>query len=72
LQFIGIISINLAVVNLIPFPALDGGRFLMVVIEKIKGSPVPKKLEMWVNGLGFAFLLSLMALLTVRDVWNLW
>jgi regulator of sigma E protease len=72
LQFIGIISINLAVVNLIPFPALDGGRFLMVVIEKIKGSPVPKKLELWVNGLGFAFLLLLMALLTVRDVWNLW
>jgi regulator of sigma E protease len=72
LQFIGIISINLAVVDLIPFPALDGGRFLMVLIEKIKGSPVPQKLETWVNGLGFAFLLLLMALLTVRDVWNLW
>jgi regulator of sigma E protease len=72
LQFIGIISINLAVVNLIPFPALDGGRFLMVIIEKIKGSPVPRKLEAWVNGLGFAFLLLLMALLTIRDVLNLW
>jgi regulator of sigma E protease len=72
LQFIGIISINLAVVNLIPFPALDGGRFVMILIEKIKGSAVPQKIEAWVNGFGFAFLLLLMLLLTIRDVWNLW
>ena len=71
IQFLGVISVNLAVVNLIPFPALDGGRFLMTVIEKIKGSPVPEKVEGWVNGLGFAFLLVLMALLTVRDVGHL-
>jgi regulator of sigma E protease len=57
-QLLGIISLNLAVVNLIPFPALDGGRFLMIVIEKIKGSAI----------LGFAFLLLLMILLTIRDV----
>ena len=67
-QLLGIISINLAVVNLIPFPALDGGRFLMVVIEKIKGSAVPEKFEGWVNGVGFAMLLILMLLLTVRDI----
>jgi regulator of sigma E protease len=72
LQFIGIISINLSVVNLLPFPALDGGRFVMIIIEKIKGSALSKKIEMWVNGFGFAFLLLLMLLLTVRDVWNLW
>ena len=42
-QLIGIISLNLAVVNLIPFPALDGGRFLMVIIEKIKGSAIAGK-----------------------------
>jgi regulator of sigma E protease len=72
LQFIGVISINLAAVNLIPFPALDGGRFIMILIEKIKGSAVPQKIEAWVNGLGFAFLLLLMLLLTVRDVLNLW
>ncbi len=71
LQFLGIISINLTVVNLIPFPALDGGRFLMTVIEKIKGSPISYKFEAWVNGLGFAFLILLMVLLTVRDVGNL-
>jgi regulator of sigma E protease len=67
-QLLGIISLNLAVVNLIPFPALDGGRFLMVIIEKIKGSAIPEKVEAWVNGLGFAFLLLLMLLLTIRDV----
>jgi regulator of sigma E protease len=68
IQFLGIISINLTVVNCIPFPALDGGRFLMILIEKIKGSPVPEKFEAWLNGAGFAFLLLLMVLLTVRDV----
>ena len=70
-QLLGIISINLSVVNLIPFPALDGGRFVMVIIEKIKGSPLSPKIEAWVNGLGFAFLILLMVLLTVRDVGNL-
>jgi regulator of sigma E protease len=68
LQFLGIISINLMVVNLIPFPALDGGRFLMVIIEKVKGSALPYKFEAWVNGIGFALLIALMIALTVRDV----
>jgi len=68
LQFLGIISINLMIVNCIPFPALDGGRFLMVLIEKIKGSAVPYKVEAWINGVGFALLLLLMVVLTVRDV----
>jgi len=71
LQFLGIISLNLTVVNLIPFPALDGGRFLMVIIEKIKGSAMSAKTEAWINGLGFAFLIALMVMLTVRDVGNL-
>ncbi len=68
LQLLGVISINLAIVNLIPFPALDGGRFIMAIVEKIKGSPISYKVEAWINGLGFAFLLGLMVLLTVRDV----
>jgi regulator of sigma E protease len=72
LQFLGVISINLAVVNLLPFPALDGGRFVLILIEKLKGSAVPRKIEAWINGFGFAFLLVLMLLLTVRDVLNLW
>lgn len=71
LQFIGIISINLMIVNCIPFPALDGGRFLMIVIEKIKGSAMPYKVEAWINGVGFALLLLLMVALTVRDIHGL-
>jgi len=68
LQFLGIISLNLMIVNCIPFPALDGGRFLMVLIEKVKGSPISYTVEAWVNGIGFALLLLLMIVLTVRDV----
>ncbi|HEY5220761.1 MAG TPA: M50 family metallopeptidase [Candidatus Paceibacterota bacterium] len=71
LQFLGIISINLMIVNCIPFPALDGGRFLMVVFEKIKGSAMPYKVEAWINGIGFALLLALMVVLTVRDIHGL-
>jgi regulator of sigma E protease len=71
LQFLGIISINLMIVNCIPFPALDGGRFLMVIVEKIKGSAMPYKVEAWINGVGFALLLLLMLVLTVRDIHGL-
>ena len=68
LQLIALISLNLTVVNLIPFPALDGGRFFMILIEKIKGSPISRKTEAAVNTIGFAFLILLMLLLTIRDV----
>lgn len=67
-QLLGFISLNLAVANLIPFPALDGGRLLFLLIEKIKGSPLSKKMEMWANGVGFALLIGLMLLVTIRDV----
>lgn len=68
LQLIGVISINLAVANMIPFPALDGGRLLLLLVEKIKGSPVPHKTEAILNGIGFLILIALMVLVTVRDV----
>jgi regulator of sigma E protease len=68
LQFIGIISINLMVVNCIPFPALDSGRFFMIIIEKLKGSPLSFKTESWINGIGFSLLLLLMVVLTIRDI----
>jgi regulator of sigma E protease len=69
-QLLGFISLNLAVANLIPFPALDGGRLLFLIVEKIKGSPISKKMEMWANGIGFFFLIGIMILVTVRDVAN--
>jgi regulator of sigma E protease len=76
LQLLALISINLAVLNLLPFPALDGGRALFIVIEKLKGSPVPRAVENWVNGLGFAALIILMLFVTAHDLskflnWNI-
>lgn len=71
LNLLAIISVNLVVLNILPLPALDGGRFVLVLIEKIKGSPLPHKVEAWINGLGFAFLVTLMILLTIRDVVHL-
>ncbi len=68
LQFVAMISINLAVLNLIPFPALDGGRVLFLIIEKIKGSPVHKTVEGWVNTFGFYLLVALMVYITYKDV----
>ncbi len=68
LQFTAIISINLAIINAFPFPALDGGRILFLVIEKIKGSPVSQKLERMVHTAGFIFLMGLIVLITFRDI----
>lgn len=71
LQFTAIISINLAIINAIPFPALDGGRLLFLAIEKIKGSPISAKVENLVNNLGFTLLIVLMILVTFRDITKL-
>jgi len=68
LQFMSLISINLAVLNFIPFPALDGGRLLFILIEKIKGSPIPKRAESAINTVGFALLILLMIYVTTKDV----
>lgn len=71
LNLMGIISVNLAVINLIPFPALDGGRFFLILVEKIKGTPISRKTETVINTVGFVFLIFLMVAITVRDVINL-
>jgi regulator of sigma E protease len=68
LNLFGIISVSLAFINLIPFPALDGGRLLFVLIEKIKGVPVSYKIESIINGIGFVLLLILIGVITIRDV----
>ncbi len=68
LYFISVISLHLAVINLLPIPALDGGKLLFLAIEKIKGSPVNEKVEQRITGFFFALLLVLMAWLTVKDI----
>lgn len=68
LLFTALISVNLAVINLLPFPALDGGRLLFVAIEVIKGSPIK---PVWVgrlNTAGILLLLFLMAAVTFSDI----
>ncbi len=70
ITFTAIISINLAVINLVPFPALDGGRLLFVGIEAITRRPIPAKIFNAVNTTGFFLLILLMILITVRDVRN--
>jgi len=68
LSFTALISINLAVINLIPFPALDGGRLLFLLIEKIKGSRIKPKIANTVNVVGFGLLMLLMAIITYHDI----
>lgn len=68
LQFTAILSLNLAVFNFLPFPALDGGRLVFLMIEKIKGKPVGQKTEQMVHSLGYMFLLVLVLIVTIRDV----
>lgn len=68
LLFTALISINLAVINLIPFPALDGGRLLFIVIEGIMRRPIPTQVTNWSNLVGFVFLMLLMVLVTYHDI----
>lgn len=70
LQFAALLSVNLAIINLLPIPALDGGRILFLAIEKLKGSPVSEKIEGTMHTIGFFFLIGLMVLVAVCDVAN--
>ncbi len=66
-----LISVNLGVVNMLPFPALDGGRFLMLLIEGIFKKPVPRKVEAIINGVGLALLLGFTLVITLKDIIHL-
>ncbi|HHE76846.1 MAG TPA: RIP metalloprotease RseP, partial [Candidatus Parcubacteria bacterium] len=68
LNFTALISVNLAIINALPFPALDGGRLLFLAVEKIKGSPVNQNFEAKVNNCGFMLLMLLMLVVTFYDV----
>ncbi len=68
LSFTALISINLGILNLLPFPALDGGRLFFLLIEAIKGSPIRPALANAFNLVGFALLLLLMLAVTYSDI----
>ncbi len=68
LTLTALISINLAIINLLPFPALDGGRLFFIIIEAIKGSPIKPVIANTANGIGFLLLILLMVVVTYSDI----
>lgn len=68
LSLVVYLSMNVGVINLIPFPAFDGGRVLFLIIEKIRRKPIKAKTEGMINSIGFILLMLLMVFVTISDV----
>ncbi|MFQ9615920.1 MAG: site-2 protease family protein, partial [Clostridium butyricum] len=68
LYFTAFLSVNLAVFNLLPFPALDGGWTVILLIELITRRKVPNKIVEGLNYVGFMILIGLMILVTLKDI----
>jgi regulator of sigma E protease len=71
LRFAALLSINLGIINILPIPALDGGRILFILIGKIKGSPINPDTEHKFHAIGFFLLILLMILVTLKDALKL-
>ena len=70
LAFVGMLSINLGIVNLIPIPGLDGGKLLLELIELLRGKPIPEEHETVVDLIGVVFLLILIIAVTGNDIYR--
>ena len=70
-MIMALITVNLGIVNMLPFPALDGGRFVFLLIEAIFRRPIPRKVEYIVNGVGLALLILLIIIISINDVGKL-
>jgi regulator of sigma E protease len=68
LQFTALFSLNLAIINILPFPALDGGRLLFILIEKIRRKPNNEAVEGVIHNIGFILLLVLIFVITYKDI----
>jgi regulator of sigma E protease len=68
IQFTAVLSVIIAVINFLPFPALDGGRVLFLIIEGIRKKPVNQKLETAMHNIGFGLLMILVVVVTFRDI----
>jgi len=68
LQFIAIIAVSLALINALPLPALDGGWFVLLIIEKFRGKPINQKTEQVISSIFFVLLITLMVWITIKDV----
>ena len=62
------ITLNVGVFNLLPVPALDGGRLFFLIIEMLRGKPIPQKYEAYVHATGLVLLLGLIGIITIKDV----
>lgn len=71
LHLTAIMSVNLAILNLLPIPALDGGRIFFLIIEKIRGIPISIRVTQMVHAIGFAVLILLMLIITYKDILKL-
>ncbi|HEY8169984.1 MAG TPA: M50 family metallopeptidase [Candidatus Limnocylindria bacterium] len=71
LFFVGLLSVNLAVLNVLPFPPLDGGRIVVVLIEGIRRRRLPAEREALIYLTGFAFLIALVILISIQDIQRL-
>jgi regulator of sigma E protease len=71
LNFVGILSINLAILNILPIPALDGGRLLFILIEKLFGRRVLPRVENAIHTIGIFVLITLIFAITIRDIQKL-
>ena len=68
LFFVSYINVNLGVLNLLPFPALDGGRAVLILIEMVTGKKLPKNKEALINGIGLLLLLGLILFVSINDL----
>lgn len=68
LQLVALLSVHLALINLIPFPGLDGGRLFFLLIELVRGSPISQRISAYAHTAGFIVLLLLMAFITYHDI----
>lgn len=68
LQFMGMLSINLMIINILPFPALDGGRLLFIGIEAVTGRRPKASFERWTHAIGMIILLLFLLLVTINDL----
>lgn len=71
IEMTALLSINLGVFNLLPIPALDGGRLVFLIIEAIRRKPIPAEKEGMVHGIGFMILIGLIVLISLKDIFHL-
>ncbi|HLG25413.1 MAG TPA: site-2 protease family protein, partial [Candidatus Gracilibacteria bacterium] len=71
LRFMALLSLSLAIINILPFPALDGGRLFFILVEVVTGRKLGGKFEAWIHAIGFVLLMLLIFAVTYNDILRL-